>query len=174
TTCAANLRNWGMAAHAFAVQHKGVFPTAHRHTLGTVFPSMLNFDDSYRVYLPGTRDENYWKHYGLDFVDWVKYGVQRGDLPNPPPPGGATLYFDPEGMRNSQVVCPSAVAEVQLLTPSDSLWGSQVWGNYMYVGGISKAYFDKRPLVTAPGLWDAQINWGSRVPAIAVNDKNLP
>src|SRR4029079_10611205 len=32
TTCAANLKNWGMAAHAFAVQHKGVFPTAHRHT----------------------------------------------------------------------------------------------------------------------------------------------
>jgi hypothetical protein len=161
-----------MAAHNFAAQNKGVFPTAHRHTLGTVFPSMLNFDDTYRVYLPGTHDTNYWKHYGLDFVDWVKFGVQRGDLPNPPPLGG-TLSFEPAGISNSQVVCPSAVAEIQLMTPGDSLWGTQVWGHYMYVGGISKEYFDKKPLVTTPGIWDAQINWGSRVPAIRVNDKSL-
>ena len=173
TTCAANLKNWGMAAHNFAAQNKGVFPTAHRHTLGTVFPSMLNFDDTHRVYLPGTKDENYWKHYGLDFVDFVKFGVQRGDLPNPPPPG-QTLTFEPAGISNSQVVCPSAVAEIELTTAGDSLWGTNVWGHYMYVGGINKQYFDRRPLVTTPGLWDAQINWGSRVPAIRVNDKNLP
>ena len=171
TTCAANLKNWGIACHNFAAEHKGVFPTAHRHSLGTVFPSMLNYNDQHRVFAPGLNNADSWKYYGVNFELFVKYGVQRGNLPDPPPPGGQIAY-DPAWISNSTVVCPSSNSDIYLTTASDSLWGTNVWGHYMYMGGISKHYFD-RPPVWAPGVWDGQINWGSKPPATRQNDKSL-
>ena len=171
TVCAANLKNWGQAAHTFAAERRGLFPTAHRHNLGTVFPSMLNYNDQYRTYPPGMNDTDYWKHYGVNLEEFIRYGVERGNLPLPPPTGQQVAY-DPTGISNSSVVCPSSTSEVYLTTAGDNLWGTNVWGHYMYVGGISKEYFDKPPL-SAPGRWDAQINWGSKIPAVRQGDPGL-
>lgn len=171
TACTAALKNWGQACHIFASERKGVFPTAHRHNLGTVFPSMLNFNDEHRTYPPGTNDANYWKRYGVNVEEFIRYGVHRGTLPPPPPTGGTETYA-PSSIGSSSFVCPSSTSDIILTTPGDNLWGNALWGHYMYVGGISKEYFDAPPSSNR-GAWDAQINWGSRAPAVRQNDRGL-
>jgi len=163
TVCSANLHNWGMACHAFAADHRGVFPMAFHHRGGTIFPSVLNDDDSGDA---GAGPEG-WKTNGVTVQQMADYGLTRGDLP-PPGPVGSLVHVDAGsgGLNRSMYVCPSSTSPVACYT-YDTAWRNCVWGHYMYVGGLTEQTvahdFGGMPVA----------NWRNKIPAVRQNDSNL-
>lgn len=157
--CSANLHNWGIACQSFAAENKGVFPVAFRTDNGAYFPSILNYDDLNRG-VPPTVDS--WQIYGVSLLQFFDYGVRRGSLPEEPAVG-TFLRVEPSGISGSSLICPSSQSTIDMWNPGDFNWGDNVWGHYMYVGGITS----EKLITPAFG------KWGTKVPAVRQNDQNL-
>jgi prepilin-type N-terminal cleavage/methylation domain-containing protein len=140
TKCAANLHNIGAACQAFAAEHKGVFPVLYRMpdpAFPYRFPPVISTDDTLEnsVTLP-------WTAYGTPFQAFEAYGAKID-------------VWDCPSTNNSVRQIDSSVA------PSE--WGSVVWTDYMYVGGLTDKNFGK-----------SIARWGTAVPAVNQKDKYLP
>ena len=167
TACAANLRNWGYAAHAFAAEHKGQFPPAYRHPyLGVPFPSVLKVDDVGYSGISGPGDLRTWRRHGVSFEVMARYGLQRGELPDPHALDCYVADVDPAGVVGSNLICPSSESPILAMAPPELLYDNVVWGHYMYVGGLRAETF--------PAGVPEQTRWSGKAPAVAVNDKDLP
>ena len=175
TACAANLRNWGYAAHAFAAEHKGNFPPAYRHFSGAPFPSVFKVDDG--IYRPDGRpdarpgvrrgpvDMSVWRRQGVSFDTLSTYGIQRGDLPPPDEFGCYIVELEPAAAVGSNLVCPSSASTIIAMAPPELMYDNVVWGHYMYVGGLRAE--------TLPAHVPEQTRWAGKEPAVTVHDKNL-
>lgn len=158
TKCQANLHNWGIACHMFAIEHKGIFPRCLRTVNGYFFPSTIAQDDTGRY---GDTSQNDWETYGVNLAQMVRYGLSRGDLPQVPLDGSA-LNIDAGSVARCNLLCPSSPDPAILWWSLDYNWGKLIWTNYMYVGGITQAVLQPSP----PGL----ANWGDIQPAVKEGD----
>lgn len=173
TKCAANLHNWGQTCFAFAADHKGAFPVAWRLGQQTVvsspliFPSQLPFDQSNRAgmvtyattyNLPSPTGPDAWKTYGSEVMgQWDAYGLAIGGLQTTDPSPGAGGAQAVIASPGNSMVCPSAANnQVALWAYVDQTWGSDVWSNYMYMGGLTSK--------------SNGANWGTANPAIRQSD----
>ncbi len=167
TVCTSNLHNWGVACYNFATENKGVFPVALRTNNGAFFPTILNYDDLNRGG-PNTVDS--WHANGVSLTQFFDFGVNRGSLP-PVPAVGIFLDVDPGGISTSSLICPSSQNSIHIWNPGDSNWGDIVWGQYMYVGGITTDHL--YPSVGNFGTYPSLGNFGTKVPAVRENDLQL-
>ena len=110
--CAANLRSLGQACHAFANDHRGVFPMAYNQTAVSSgsyrFPAVIGNDDA-------DMDNDLWKTKGVPFGTFLEYGTAEKSW-----------------------LCPSAADNIRYYdgTGASAVWGPVVWTDYMYVGGL--------------------------------------
>ena len=169
TVCAANLRNWGYACHAFAAEHKGYFPPAYRSKTGAPFPSVLKVDDTDVrdgvLRRPRFGNISTWRRTGVDLGVLTRYGLMRGTLPDPNDEGCYVADIEPEGLGPSSLVCPSSASPITAMTPPELDGDNVIWGHYMYVGGL-------RAEELPAGLTD-QARWSGKEPAVRVSDKGL-
>ena len=107
--CAANLRNWGQAAHNFAIEHRGRFPMSFSNlALNGKFPrAMTRTEDG------SNGDLDWWITYGTSWQEWKRYG-----------------------MPSESLVCPSAERGHNFAEDTDGNWGPTFHHDYMYVGGL--------------------------------------
>lgn len=174
SVCAANLHNWGLACHSFAAEHKGKFPMAFHHDSGNIFPSCLDYDETNRStgWYGGVADSD--SYYGVTLLTMYQYGVNAGDLPPPGAPG-SDVRTDNAGIHNCNLLCPSSPYPVVSWTWSDTAWGTAVWMNYMYVGGLDQGNMIPNwgPGKPNPMQASGYANWGNMLPARREDDPNL-
>jgi prepilin-type N-terminal cleavage/methylation domain-containing protein len=184
--CAANLRNTGTAAFAFAVEHKGRFPATFTGSFGSLnvtwtWPSMFSFDSGTRTAISGVLSsdpDHFWRLYGTDLLTWARFGMHQGglnanDFAGIDPLVGKTV--GPDGRNLGNLTCPSSPFAIQLNVPN-SMFGQVVWAHYQYVGGLKA---DFRGGVYYAGEWTSAVaGWASvspppiAVPAVSQQDKN--
>ncbi|MDB5297113.1 MAG: xcpT 9 [Phycisphaerales bacterium] len=126
--CASNLRQLGLAARAFANDHKGRFPMSY----GTGTPpaaSQTAIGDMARQPLLVNRfewlaDDDVdrasvgWRRYGTPWSQWQRYGASPGVWRCPSSLYDQRLYNGADGI------------------PADPEWGEIAWTDYAYVGGL--------------------------------------
>lgn len=137
--CAANLRAIGGAAHAFAVDHNHYLPGAYRMPDSKYpfrFPVVINRNPNME------NNPAYWQNYGTPWQTWTKYLVTDRVF-NCPSADGGVKYLD------VSVGCPPE-------------WGSIVWTDYVYLGGLTSTNCGK----SIP-------KWGTAVPAVTERDPQL-
>jgi hypothetical protein len=113
TRCAANLHNIGVACQSFAHEHDGYYPMCYKMP-DTQFPYRFPMVISQDTRLD--LDPILWKAYGNSWTAFSQFGTSAG-----------TWY------------CPSA-DPIRFLDPSMGIppeWGTCVWTDYMYVGGLT-------------------------------------
>lgn len=183
TKCAANLHNWGITCFSFAAEHKGAFPPAyHDYCPGyffppappvLAFPSVMYYDQSNRsgyptkgALLPTGPDA--WKTWGAELTTLADYGLALGNVPTAPAMGAAGTQFDPGA---SSLVCPSSSNPCTIWSAQN--WGTVIWSNYMYMGGLVPYADSSAGTVgsTVPTQYNMSIcYWGSMMPAVKQND----
>ena len=141
TKCAANLHNIGIACHHFANENKGFFPVCYKMPSVQFpyrFPMVISTDDRL------DQDPNLWKAYGNS---WTAYTMA--------------------GTIDQTWACPSS-DPVRFLDPSMGCppeWGSCVWTDYMYVGGLTTSNVGK-----SVARW---VQAGTAIPAVRYNENDL-
>lgn len=166
TVCAANLRNWGAAAFAFANDNDGYFPRAFTHELGNPHPfSMETENGSHASWVPSLQPSRYWYYHGTDLITWQRYGIAVPRLPLPAL--GATADIRPD--QAGSLKCPSDMDRLWIENDVAPSWGDYVRTSYMYIGGYPAGPGDS----TATGSYSEPKTITLRNQS-AVNCKNHP
>lgn len=146
--CSANLHNLGLAAMAFANEHKGAFPMAFQMPDPAYpyrFPVMVSLNDN--LYSE-TATPSY-KTHGIPKRTWERYGMQSGTWTCP-----SASYFDVKQYPSS---------------PTAPEWGPVMWTHYMYLGGLYYSASNRH------NLGKSARNWGtdsrSLVPVVKQNSR---
>jgi prepilin-type N-terminal cleavage/methylation domain-containing protein len=185
--CAANLHNTGLAAYAFAVEHRGAFPAAFTGSSPFwAFAAIFSFDASTRVGLSTSpSDENFWRLYGTDLLTWRKYGMLQGSLDTSDFTGidlNVGKYISASERNLANLACPSSPWPVQLNVPfgtfgqMTSTYGQTIWSNYIYVGGYTGT--SRGGTWYASPISDSLAGWmgtarAMATPAVLQSDKQL-
>jgi len=151
TVCSSNLRQIGIAAHAFDSSHKGWFPMSYG--TGTPagqgqtpasdmarLPTLVNRTD-----WPANSEPD-WKRYGTPWSMWQTFGASPGVWRCPGSEYETRYYNGAEGIA------------------ADAEWGEIVWTDYAYVGGLVN---------NTATLGKSVARWGTMyVPAIKSHDRH--
>jgi prepilin-type N-terminal cleavage/methylation domain-containing protein len=141
--CASNLQQWGLAAHTFAAENKGLFPHCFLHLAGLPYPVFLNTDSAGRS-VPGYSNDDWTWRYGITYEKLFRYGLGRD-------------------VRLRK--CPSFEEELLPDRFLDAGWGTVRIADYIYVGGLKAS-----ELNTA--VWGPMDNWGPHEPAVRLGEKD--
>jgi prepilin-type N-terminal cleavage/methylation domain-containing protein len=120
--CAANLHHLGVTSHAFANEHKGIFPVCYKMpdvTLPYRWPAVISNDSSLDD--PGP---DKWKTYGTPFQTFSDSGMSDKSWHCPSRDDSGVKFYDPAINGTPQ-------------------WGPVVATSYMYVGGLTTATIGK-------------------------------
>ncbi len=173
TVCSANLHNWGLACHGFAAEHRGRFPMAFHHNSGNDFPSLLDYDQTNRSVPPYGNLPDSENYYGITLKTMYSYGVNAGDLPPPGAPG-SDFRTEGAGIHNCNLICPSSTYPIVSWTWIDTLWGTGVWMNYMYMGGLDQGNMIPNFGTGSATQQSPYAHWGNMLPARREDDARLP
>ena len=164
--CAANLHNWGVACFSFAAERHGVFPVLWKHANGPYFPSMLDYDDYYQqhstAWPASAKGPDAWMTWGTTLEVFARFGVLKGNVP--PAAGLSAIgvgFPVATADLKGNLVCPSSPYPLVRYSYIDTLWGDALWGNYMYVGGLTLANANA----------NGTTSWGLVAPAVRQSDK---
>lgn len=186
SACAANLHNWGVAAHNFAASNRGYFPAGFIHGSYNPVPDFIEPVDRTKNYyeMPGSSNiastfwgttEEYEQLFGADLKTWASYGLQLGNLPNialSTASGsvivlGNVIQIDSGGVRSS-LVCPSSTSPL-IMASYNGVVGSTLRNDYMYMGGYTPTRLNYNVF-----YWVGDMNSQTVGAAVRVSDPDLP